>query len=48
MFSKESLSYRGKDFFYEEYDLSAQGWANYEKVLPLLKSVLLKVRDSWR
>jgi hypothetical protein len=30
-FGKEILSYRGKDFTYEQYDVSAQGWAKFEK-----------------
>lgn len=30
-FGKEILSYRGKDFDYEQYELTAQGWGKYEK-----------------
>jgi hypothetical protein len=30
-FGNEILSYRGKDFDYEQYDVSSQGWGKYEK-----------------
>jgi hypothetical protein len=30
-FGKEILSYKGKDFDYEQYDVSASGWAKFEK-----------------
>jgi hypothetical protein len=30
-FGKEAISYRGKDFDYEQYELSAKGWGKYEK-----------------
>lgn len=30
-FGKEIQSYKQKDFFYEQYDLSAQGWSKFEK-----------------
>ena len=30
-FGKEILSYRGKDFTYEQYELTAQGWSKYER-----------------
>lgn len=30
-FGKEILSYRGKDFDYAQYDLSAKGWSEYER-----------------
>ena len=30
-FGAEIISYRGKDFDYEQYELSAQGWGKYER-----------------
>ncbi len=30
-FGGEIISYKGKDFDYEQYDISAQGWAKFEK-----------------
>jgi hypothetical protein len=30
-FGKEILSYRGKDFDYEQYDVSSLGWSKFEK-----------------
>ena len=30
-FGKEILSYKGKDFNYERFDISPQGWAKFEK-----------------
>jgi hypothetical protein len=30
-FGKEIVSYRGKDFDYEQYELSSAGWAKFEK-----------------
>jgi len=30
-FGNEIISYRGKDFDYESYDVSAAGWAKFEK-----------------
>lgn len=30
-FGGEIISYRGKDFEYEQYDISAEGWRKYEK-----------------
>lgn len=30
-FGKEILSYKGKDFNYEQFDVSPQGWAKFEK-----------------
>ena len=39
-FGKEILSYRGKDFDYEQYDVSSQGWAKFEKdFIEIKKSV---------
>jgi len=29
-FGKEIISYRGKDFDYEQYELTSRGWAKYE------------------
>lgn len=40
-FGKEILSYRGKDFDYEQYDVSAQGWGKYEKDFAALKKCLV-------
>jgi hypothetical protein len=36
-FGKEVISYRGKDFDYEQYDLTAKGWANFEKTYTEVK-----------
>jgi len=42
-FGKEILSYREKDFDYEQYDLSPQGWAKFEKdFIQIKKDVLAK------
>lgn len=30
-FGKEIISYRGRDFDYEQYDISAAGWSKFEK-----------------
>ena len=39
-FGKEILSYRGKDFDYEQYELSAQGWGKYERDYVILKKCI--------
>jgi hypothetical protein len=36
-FGKEIISYRGKDFDYEQYNVSPQGWAKFEKDLLVVK-----------
>lgn len=36
-FGKEILSYRGKDFDYEQYDVSPQGWTKFERNFIQLK-----------
>jgi hypothetical protein len=36
-FGDEIVSYRGKDFDYEQYDLSAQGWGKFERDLVEVK-----------
>lgn len=36
-FGKEILSYRGKDFDYDQFELSAKGWGDYEKAFAEVK-----------
>ena len=39
-FGKEIISYRGKDFDYEQYPVSPQGWAKFEKdIIEIRKAV---------
>ena len=50
-FGNEIISYRGKDFDYESYDVSAQGWAKFEKDFELLfgykpNAKITKVNDN--
>ena len=42
-FGKEIISYRGKDFDYEQYNVSPQGWAKFEKDLLVVKKSVEKV-----
>lgn len=39
-FGKEIQSYKGKDFFYEQYELSASGWGKFEKDFATLKKCI--------
>jgi hypothetical protein len=39
-FGGEIISYKGLDFDYEQYELSAQGWAKYEKDFQVFKKSL--------
>lgn len=41
-FGREIISYRGLDFDYEQYDVSAAGWSKYEKDFLVLKNCLAK------
>jgi len=41
-FGKEILSYRGLDFNYEQFDLSPQGWAKFEKDFMQVKKDVLE------
>jgi hypothetical protein len=41
-FGKEIISYRGKDFDYEQYDLTAQGWAKFEKDFIEVKKAVIE------
>lgn len=36
-FGEEIVSYRGRDFDYEQFEISARGWAHYEKVFAEVK-----------
>lgn len=37
-FGKEIVSYRGKDFDYEQFEISGKGWAKYESDFARIKS----------
>lgn len=39
-FGSEILSYRGRDFDYEQYDLTAIGWSKYERDFVTLKKCI--------
>lgn len=39
-FGKEIQSYKGKDFWFEQYELSAQGWGKFEKDFLELKKCI--------
>ena len=39
-FGQEIMSYRGRDFDYEQYDLTAIGWAKYERDFVTLKKCI--------
>jgi len=39
-FGGEIISYRGKDFDYQQYDMTALGWARYERDFALLRKCL--------
>lgn len=39
-FGKEIISYRGKDFDYEQYDVSAQGWTKFERDFVAVKKAV--------
>lgn len=39
-FGKEIISYRGKDFDFEQYPVSAHGWGKFEKDLVTLKKAI--------
>lgn len=41
-FGKEILSYRGRDFDYEQYDVSAQGWGKFEKDFAEIKEAIVE------
>lgn len=41
-FGGEIISYRGKDFDYEQYELSAKGWGKYEKDFAMLSQCINK------
>ena len=41
-FGNEIISYRGKDFDYEQYELNAPGWAKYEKDFVTVKKAVLE------
>jgi hypothetical protein len=43
-FGKEVLSYKGKDFFYEQYDLSSAGWGKFEKDFATLKKCMAECK----
>lgn len=36
-FGSEIISYKGRDFDYEQYELSGVGWAKFERDLPTIK-----------
>jgi hypothetical protein len=40
-FGKEILSYRGKDFNYEQYELTARGWGKFEQDFVQVKKAIL-------
>jgi hypothetical protein len=39
-FGKEIISYRGKDFNYEQYEISSQGWSKFENDLVLVRKAV--------
>lgn len=39
-FGNEAISYKGNDFDYEQYEISALGWGKFEKDLLILKKCL--------
>jgi len=41
-FGGEIISYRGKDFDYEQYEVSSQGWGKYEKDFSVLKKCIIE------
>lgn len=41
-FGCEIVSYRGKDFDYEQYEVSAAGWGKYEKDFAIVKKAVIE------